>query len=105
MSIFIVALYFYKDFPSYTVMSNEIIRADFTRANEDITSETYNFFAANKRSACSYQNINKIEKKNYPSCYHYNILVMLAKRLLKQDKLQSDECRKRFFRSNIVYEV
>ena len=26
-----------------------------------------------------------IHKKNYPSCYQYNVLIMLAKRLIKED--------------------
>ncbi|MBI2995269.1 MAG: hypothetical protein HYY52_00965 [Candidatus Melainabacteria bacterium] len=26
-----------------------------------------------------------IKKKNYPSCYNYNLLIMLAKKLIKQD--------------------
>ena len=28
----------------------------------------------------------KVQNKKYPSCYHYNILVMLAKRLVKEDQ-------------------
>ena len=26
-----------------------------------------------------------IHKKNYPSCYQYNVIIMLAKRLLKEE--------------------
>ncbi|OGI10273.1 MAG: hypothetical protein A3I68_07740 [Candidatus Melainabacteria bacterium RIFCSPLOWO2_02_FULL_35_15] len=26
-----------------------------------------------------------VYKKKYPSCYQYNVLIMLAKRLIKQD--------------------
>lgn len=26
-----------------------------------------------------------IYKKNYPSCYQYNVIIMLAKRLIKED--------------------
>ena len=31
-----------------------------------------------------------IKNKNYPSCYTYNVLVMLAKRLVKEEKLKSN---------------
>ncbi len=27
-----------------------------------------------------------VYKKNYPSCYQYNVLIMLAKRLIKEDE-------------------
>lgn len=28
----------------------------------------------------------RIKKKDYPSCYQYNVLVMLAKRLLREEQ-------------------
>lgn len=28
----------------------------------------------------------KIRNKNYPSCYRYNVLIMLAKKLINQEK-------------------
>ena len=31
-----------------------------------------------------------IQKKNYPSCYQYNVLIMLAKRLIKEEKQSAD---------------
>ena len=31
----------------------------------------------------------KIQNKEYPSCYHYNVLVMLAKRLIKEEEINN----------------
>ena len=30
------------------------------------------------------------EIKNYPSCYHYNVIVMLAKRLVKEEQVREE---------------
>ena len=30
-----------------------------------------------------------IHKKDYPSCYQYNVLIMLAKRLIKEEKARN----------------
>lgn len=38
----------------------------------------------------------KVQNKKYPSCYHYNILVMLAKRLVKQDQNKVNVCQNRW---------
>lgn len=35
----------------------------------------------------------KIRNKQYPSCYRYNILVMLAKRLLNEEKQMINPCK------------
>ena len=32
-----------------------------------------------------------VYRRNYPSCYQYNVTIMLAKRLLKQDKQNADK--------------
>ena len=32
-----------------------------------------------------------VYKKNYPSCYQYNVIIMLAKRLLKEEKKQEEK--------------
>ena len=32
-----------------------------------------------------------VHKKNYPSCYQYNVLIMLAKRLIKEEKESADK--------------
>ena len=37
-----------------------------------------------------------IKNKNYPSCYRYNVLIMLAKRLLKEDSLKDKINKNRF---------
>ena len=31
-----------------------------------------------------------VHKRNYPSCYQYNVLIMLAKRLLKDEGKRAD---------------
>ena len=33
----------------------------------------------------------KIQNKNYPSCYQYNVLIMLAKRLIKEENEKIEE--------------
>ena len=40
------------------------------------------------------------EKKIYPSCYHYNVIVMLAKRLVKEQEASEEKlssCINRWF--------
>lgn len=34
----------------------------------------------------------KVQKREYPSCYQYNVLIMLAKRLLNQKKEKINAC-------------
>ena len=41
----------------------------------------------------------QIQNKIYPSCYQYNILVMLAKRLIKEDEQRVNACTSRNFLS------
>ncbi len=36
-----------------------------------------------------------IHKRNYPSCYQYNVIVMLAKRLIKEDRERTDRLSNR----------
>ncbi len=44
----------------------------------------------NTQSEDRYFNI-KIQNKEYPSCYHYNVLVMLAKRLIQEDENENND--------------
>lgn len=37
----------------------------------------------------------KIKQKDYPSCYHYNVLVMLAKKLIKDEEKRKRLCKNR----------
>ena len=37
----------------------------------------------------------RVQHGNYPSCYQYNILIMLAKRLLKEDQEKINACKHR----------
>lgn len=37
----------------------------------------------------------KIRNKKYPSCYQYNILIMLAKRLIKEEQEKVNACKNR----------
>lgn len=35
----------------------------------------------------------KIQNKKYPSCYQYNVLIMLAKRLIREEQEQVNACK------------
>ncbi len=48
----------------------------------------------NKLNEERYFNV-KIRNKEYPSCYHYNVLVMLAKRLIKEE--ESNKAKERLY--------
>ncbi len=49
----------------------------------------------NKLNEERYFNV-KIRNKEYPSCYHYNVLVMLAKRLIKEEE-ESNKAKVRLY--------
>lgn len=38
----------------------------------------------------------EIVQKNYPSCYRYNVLIMLAKRLIKKQEEKEYICKNRW---------
>ena len=38
-----------------------------------------------------------VKNKKYPSCYHYNILIMLAKRLVEKDDEILNPCKYRSY--------
>lgn len=35
----------------------------------------------------------EVQNKKYPSCYHYNVLIMLAKRLIKEEKEKQEKIK------------
>ena len=35
----------------------------------------------------------KVQNKRYPSCYQYNVLIMLAKRLINEDEQNQNACK------------
>lgn len=38
----------------------------------------------------------KIQNRSYPSCYQYNVLIMLAKRLINESSEENIYCQNRF---------
>ena len=39
----------------------------------------------------------KVKNKSYPSCYQYNILIMLAKRLIKTEQENQNACKNKSY--------
>ena len=65
----------------------------------------------NYNKSCSeandkYFNIT-LKKRSYPSCYHYNILIMLTKRLINKESERVNSCMQKVniqkhFNKNII---
>ena len=94
-------------------MSHEVTKNKTNNDNESINNTFDRVFSYGKskgRNKCSCNNTDgslntnsqaeeyfdiKIQKKYYPSCYQYNVLIMLAKKLIKQEKENSTTCNDR----------
>ncbi len=46
----------------------------------------------------------KVQNKNYPSCYQYNVLIMLAKRLIEEEKLAGNN-NKNCLQEKLIYRI
>lgn len=58
---------------------------DFLFEKDFLDYEIQEEYRPNKINSEKYFNLN-IEKKDYPSCYHQNVLVLAAKKLLERDE-------------------
>ncbi|OGI20121.1 MAG: hypothetical protein A3B68_00815 [Candidatus Melainabacteria bacterium RIFCSPHIGHO2_02_FULL_34_12] len=77
-------------------MGYEVINTEYDSEDESINNAFDRIFnrASCKSNNFTKQKLNNIEedyfnikimKKEYPSCYQYNVLIMLAKRLLEEE--------------------
>ena len=68
---------------------NERLSSDESTACENSNSEYFDI---------------KIKNKKYPSCYRYNVLIMLAKRLIANDK-QIEELNRQELNNKLVRKI
>ena len=79
-------------------MSCEVIKSDLNEFNdclEMVCNPDGVYVPLDNFVENTYFNI-KVQNKKYPSCYQYNLLIMLAKRLLKDETQRESNFTKKW---------